>query len=90
MSEGRWPAAMTKELACEYLSISERTLDRMMADGDIRPVKIRGNMIRFRRIELDQFLEDLPHGDRPQDIAARQAPQAGKRTHKLTRQEAQA
>lgn len=71
MSEGRWPAAMSKELACEYLSVAERTLDRLVADGEIRPVRLRGNMVHFRRIDLDQFLEDRPYADKPEDIQAR-------------------
>lgn len=66
----RWPALMSQELASEYLDIRPRTLRRVVADGTLVPVKMRG-MIRFRRDDLDAYIESLPRGDSSKDIAAR-------------------
>lgn len=70
----RWPALLSKETAAEYLDISIPTLEREMADGKLRPVMVRGKkLIRFRRTELDEYIEDLPRDDAP----ARSARQVG-------------
>ncbi len=55
----RWPALMDKPIAAEYLSTSVRTIERMMADGELKPVKFRGE-VRFRKVELDEFINKLP------------------------------
>lgn len=76
----RWPALLSKELTAEYLDSGTRTIDRMMADGTLVPVKMRG-MIKFRRDDLDAYIESLPRGDSSRDIAARTPGRRGKRKH---------
>lgn len=62
MSE-RWPALLSVADAAEYLSISTRSLKRLQAAERIRPVTIRdGSFLRFRRTDLDRFIDDLPFG----------------------------
>lgn len=63
MSE-RWPALMSTEDAAEYLGLSVKSLHRLRAAERIRTVTIRdGSLIRFRRSDLDAFIEDLPYGN---------------------------
>lgn len=63
MSE-RWPALLTAEDAAEYLSISVKSLHRLRAAERIKAVTIRdGSFIRFRRTDLDAFIDDLPYGN---------------------------
>lgn len=66
----RWPALLDKDLACEYLTCGSRTMDRLMAGGQIVPVKM-GAILKFRRDDLDAYIESLPRGDSSRDIAAR-------------------
>lgn len=62
MSE-RWPALMPSEMAAEYLGISCRSLKRLQGAGRLLPVAIRdGSFLRFRRTDLDNFIEELPYG----------------------------
>lgn len=64
MSSGeRWPALMPTEMAAEYLGISTRSLKRLQGAGRILPVTIRdGAFLRFRRTDLDAFVDELPYG----------------------------
>lgn len=63
MSE-RWPALLTAEDAAEYLGISVTSLKRLKAAERIRSVTIRdGSMLRYRRTDLDAFIDDLPVGN---------------------------
>jgi excisionase family DNA binding protein len=60
----RWPALLNKQLAAEYLCFSIRTIERLVADGKLKTCLVRGSKdIRFRRSELDDFVEGLPSGD---------------------------
>lgn len=63
----RWPAAMSKAEASKYLSISQRSLERRIACGDIKLVRIGGGCYRIRRQDLDAYLDGLPYerGQRP-------------------------
>jgi excisionase family DNA binding protein len=63
MSE-RWPALLTTEDAAEYLGLSVKSLNRLRAAQRIKSVTVRdGSFIRFRRSDLDAFIEDLPYGN---------------------------
>lgn len=63
MAGERWPALMSVELAAEYLDMSTRSLKRLQAAERIRPVTIRdGAFLRFRRNDLDDFIDQLPIG----------------------------
>lgn len=60
MSSNRWPALLTAEQACEYLSISRSTLNRMKAIGELCTVKVPGrNIYRYRREDLDYWIGRL-------------------------------
>lgn len=62
MSGERWPALMTPEQACEYLSISRKTLNRMKASGELMTVRVPGrNLYRYRRDDLDYWIGRLEH-----------------------------
>lgn len=46
---------MTKREICELLQISESTLERIVADGDLPALRIRGQL-RFLREDLLHYL----------------------------------
>lgn len=63
MSE-RWPGLLSREEAADYLGVSIETLSRMKAGGELRSVTLRGgSIIRYRRVDLDAFIDNLPFGD---------------------------
>ena len=43
--------------ACKYLGIQNRTLYKLINDGEIRAYKV-GRVIRLRRDDVDDFLDD--------------------------------
>lgn len=49
------PLYLSKKQACEYLNISNKTLDEWIATGDI-PYKHIGKTYRFNRNDLDKFM----------------------------------
>lgn len=53
------PALMTRELAAYYLSVSTRELDLMKNRGDITAYG-EGKRIRFKKTDLDRWVELLP------------------------------
>ncbi|MDO4989325.1 MAG: helix-turn-helix domain-containing protein [Eubacteriales bacterium] len=46
---------LTKADVCELLGISRPTLDRIVADGDLEPLRIRGQ-VRFYEQDLLRYL----------------------------------
>ncbi len=66
----RWPALLSRELAAEYLGVSLTTFKRMIADGVISTVLIR-DMPRYKRSDLDAYIDDLPNGNSSAAIASR-------------------
>lgn len=46
---------LTRYEAAEQLGVSEKTIDRMRADGQIKAKKIRGS-VRIPQSEIDKFL----------------------------------
>ncbi len=46
---------LTPEEVCQWLRISQRTLDRYVADGEIRPIKIR-RLNRYPVLEIEAFI----------------------------------
>lgn len=60
----KWPYLLTTEQACEYLSIGVSTFKSLRAAGKIKSVKIGdgGKLVRFRRSDLDRFIDELPEG----------------------------
>ncbi len=56
----RWPALLTLSEAANYLNVGETTIKRLRATEEISSVRIRGSIIRYRRVDLDKFIEELP------------------------------
>lgn len=50
-----FPTYLSKKQTCEYLNISNKTLDEWIATGDI-PYKHIGKTYRFNRNDLDKFM----------------------------------
>ena len=46
---------LTKATACEYLAVSERTLDRIVRDGELTAYRVRGQL-RFRFDDIETYL----------------------------------
>ena len=49
------PCVTRFELA-ELLHVSVRTVDRMIADGEIRVRRVRGRAVRFLRSDVEKYL----------------------------------
>ena len=50
-----FPLYLSKKQTCEYLNISNKTLDEWIDTGDI-PYKHIGKTYRFNRNDLDKFM----------------------------------
>jgi excisionase family DNA binding protein len=50
-------AILTKQQAAEYLQVTPRYLNRMVASGRLKALKPTGKLWRVRRRDLDAFLE---------------------------------
>ena len=57
-----WPALMSREQAAAYLSVGLDQLRSLIADGQVKPVMIPGSTksLKFRRYDLDRFVDNLP------------------------------
>lgn len=53
--ENKFPLYMNKRQACEYLGISNKTMNDWIRSSDI-PFKHVGDTYRFNRTELDKFM----------------------------------
>lgn len=62
MTHERWPALMTLAQAANYLQVGETVIKQLRASGEITSVKVREKIIRFRRVDLDKWIEGLPVG----------------------------
>ena len=62
MWEGEW---LTLEEACSYMRISRQTINRLMKSGELKPNGRMKKRWRFRKANLDAFLENgiLPNCD---------------------------
>jgi hypothetical protein len=69
-----WPALMNCEQAASYLSIGVSSLKKLVADDSIEPVRIPGcpKSLKFRRYELDKFIESLDRASSSKAIRERQ------------------
>ena len=47
---------LTKKEACEALHVSERTIDRIVLDGDLPAYRVRGQL-RYRAADIERYLE---------------------------------
>jgi excisionase family DNA binding protein len=48
---------LTTDQAARYIQCSPRYIQRMVRQGRLRGLKPSGKLVRFRRIDLDRFLE---------------------------------
>lgn len=66
MSHARWPALLTGPLAQEFLGINQHALRQLVAEEYIHRVQIPtmsgARATRFRRVDLERFVEELPVG----------------------------
>jgi len=60
MSGERWPALMTRQVAAEYLSVSPKTIQRLVADGAFRTRAFSRTGVRICRASVDEWIETLP------------------------------
>lgn len=58
-----WPALMTRELAAAYIDGSVRDIDDLRARKEITPVGDT-KRVKFRKTDLDRWIENLPERDR--------------------------
>ena len=56
MSSHKAVRLMTPDEAASFLSVSTRTLKRLVAEGTLGAIKIRGSM-RFKLEDLEAFIE---------------------------------
>ncbi len=47
---------ITKAMAAERLSVSTRTIDRMVAEGTLEKIFLRGS-VRFRERDIEEIVE---------------------------------
>ena len=57
------PAALRREAAAEYIGVSPRKLDELQRRSEIIPIDVDG-MKRFRRSELDRYIDTRPDWER--------------------------
>lgn len=74
----RWPALLTANEACEYLSISLTKFKELRTKGYVKAVRVDSDrVIRFRLRDLDRWVEGLPECDGGKPISARMARMMG-------------
>lgn len=56
----RWPALMTYKMAAEYLSVDYRTVQRLVAAGELETRAFSRSGVRIPQRSLDQWIESLP------------------------------
>ena len=75
-----WPALMSEDLACAYLSVSSNSLRIIAMRNNVDPVDTGLEMKRWRRRDLDRLVDSLPSkrpdGSREQDPPADLAQEA--------------
>lgn len=49
---------MTRKEAAEHLRVSLRTFDALVAEGRIPKYRVSKQLVRFRREDLDSYVED--------------------------------
>ena len=52
-----WPLLLNRDELCEYLGASWRTLKNVLT---VRPVDMGANVIRYSRIQIDEWVATLP------------------------------
>jgi excisionase family DNA binding protein len=55
------PGALDKKAAAQYLGVGLRTVERLIAQGQIPIVKVRRRRVVIRKEALDEFLQAREH-----------------------------
>lgn len=50
------PLTMTRRQAAAYLGVSVPTLDRLAAAGAITPIRLGGQVLRYRAHDVERFV----------------------------------
>lgn len=58
----RWPSLLDTRQACEYLQVGVSTFQQLRAARKITSVRVTKSLIRYRRSDLDRFIESLEEG----------------------------
>lgn len=61
MQTQSWPRLLSKEQAAKYLSISTRSLDRIVAEKRLRPVMAGAGCWRIKIEDLDAYVNSLEY-----------------------------
>jgi len=56
---GGWPALLSFEMACQYLSIDEQSLRRLATRYRTDPVSVDDGRLLWRRADLDRIIKKL-------------------------------
>lgn len=64
---------LSRHDAASVLSVSVRTIDRLVTEGSLRCVRIGGRCL-FRRSQLDQFVNGLPESTGADQVPRRPPP----------------
>lgn len=57
----RWPALLKRDEAATYLGIGITKFNGLVASEQVKSVRI-GGMIRYRKTDLDSYVESLEEG----------------------------
>lgn len=49
---------LTKQDAADYLKVSKRTIDNLMASGSLPFIKLGGRIVRFPKSAIDRHIKD--------------------------------
>lgn len=60
---GAWPALMSLECVCSYLSLDSFKFQQFAQRYALRPVELDSEVILWRRTDIDQLLKRLPSTD---------------------------
>jgi excisionase family DNA binding protein len=63
------PYRLTKQQAAAFLAISEKTLDRRVAAGDIPAYREGARQVMFKRADLEAYADNTPAWE-PQGAAS--------------------
>lgn len=59
------PAWLAQAEAAEYLGITDRTLRRWVASGQLPAYRLGVRLLRFKQSDLDALLQPVPTAGRP-------------------------
>lgn len=57
---GRWPALLTFETACRYLSLDRAQFLAIAEKWKVMPIRVDGEELRWRQKDLNRMIDRLP------------------------------